>query len=382
LDFTITEEQQLMVEGIREFCSRWPESYWKECHEQDKIPYEFCKAYNEAGYRLMGVPEQFGGIPIDVVTRALELMELSRNGAISMAVLFPLGSDIWPYHLMQETPELKAAAGKAVKEGGILFAIAISEPQAGSDSSAISSTYVRQNGKIYLNGHKMFCTNGSVADYIYTVCRNPEGKTPKDSFSGFLVPGKAPGVSFNHIEKIGMYGQTVDEMFLDNVELEETSLVGVEGNGFVQVMKGFEAERVTVSAMVTGWAMGAYEDALQYANTRVQFGKKIGSFQLIQEKLVNMKIKIENMRNFVLKSAWLYDRGEADRTQAAICKLYCVRSAFEVVDDAMQIFGGMGYTKDLRIHRLWTSTRFFRIAGGTDEIMYYIAGNQILKAAK
>jgi alkylation response protein AidB-like acyl-CoA dehydrogenase len=329
----------------------------------------------------MGVPEEFGGIKVDNVTKVLELMELSRHGAATMAVMFPLGSEIWPYHLMQETPELKAAAERAVEEGRPLFAIAITEPQAGSDDSAIATTYVRKDGKFYLNGQKTFVTDGTAADYIYTIARNPEGKGPKHAFSGFLVPQNAPGLKFAKIEKIGMWGQTLNEMFLDNVELEETALVGKEGNGFIQVMKGFETERITVSAVCQGWAQAAYEDALHYANSRIQFGQTIGSFQLIQEKLVNMKIKLENMRNLILKSAWMQDNGAKERTQPALCKLYCTTASFEVCDDAMQIFGGLGYTTDTRIHRMWTSCRFFRIGGGTDEIMIYISGRQLLKEA-
>nr|WP_309100157.1 acyl-CoA dehydrogenase family protein [Fredinandcohnia onubensis] len=376
IDFSLSDEQKLMIVSIRKICEKYPESYWRMIDTEDRHPWEFCKEYTEAGFRMMGVPEILGGIKVDEVTKVLEWIELGRNGVNTLAVNFTIASSRYPYHLMQETPELRSTVENNIKNGGPLFAIAITEPQAGSDTQSISTSYVRKKGKIYINGRKSFV---KAADYIYLIARDPEATDSKYAYSGFLVPGEAPGIKYTEIEKIGMFGQPLYEIYLENVELEETALVGKEGNGFLQLMKGFENERYTVSAIVTGWATAAYEDALHYANTRKQFGKTIGSFQLIQEKLVNMNIKLENMRNLTLKTAWLVDQGKSDRIQTAICKLYCVRSAFEICDDAMQIFGGLGYTKEIRIERLWRNCRFFRIGGGTDEIMFHIAGRQLLK---
>lgn len=383
MDFRLTDEQELLVESIRQFCQEWPdaEAYWKKTYEEHLPPLEFNAAYRQSGLGLLGCPEEFGGTPTDIQTRALEFIELGRNGVPVQAVLFPLGSDIWPWRLMPKTEEIKKKAWEAIESGNCLFAIAISEPQAGSDDSAIATTWERKNGKIYLNGTKTFVTDSNCADYIYTIAKNPNETNPKKAFTGFLVPANAPGLKKAPQEKIGMYNQGLCELYLDNVEIDEEMLVGEEGNGFIQIMKGFEAERITAAAECCGWAMAAYEDALNYANTRVQFGKNIGSFQLIQEKLVDMKIKIDNMYNKVMKTAWLFDEGIIDRSDAAMCKLYCVKSAFEVCNDALQVFGGLGYTKETRIYRLFMCTRFWWIGGGTNEVMYYISGRQLLKQA-
>ena len=176
--------------------------------------------------------------------------------------------------------------------------------------------------------------------------------------------------------------QSTCEVYLEDVELDEEDLVGVEGNGFLQTMKNFEIERLVMAAKVVGMAECAFEDAARYANQRMQFGKPIGKFQLIQEKIVRMKIKIENMRNMIYKCAWEKDNGIPVRNSAALAKLYCAQSANEVIDDAMQIMGGIGYTKDCRISRLWRDARVFRIGGGTDEIMIHIAGRGILEEYK
>ena len=169
------------------------------------------------------------------------------------------------------------------------------------------------------------------------------------------------------------------EVYLDNVVVEESDMVGEEGKGFMTVMKNFEVERLVIAADSLGIASCCYNDALNYAAQRIQFGKPIGSYQQIQEKLCNMRIKIENMRNYLYKTAWKKDNGMPINVDAALCKLYCAQAGFEVADDAMQILGGIGYTEDHRVARLWRDARMHRIGGGTDQIMVHIAGRALIK---
>ena len=169
------------------------------------------------------------------------------------------------------------------------------------------------------------------------------------------------------------------DVYLENLVLDESALVGKKGRGFFQLMKNFEVERLMSTAMNVGMAQAAYEEAARYATERVQFGKTIGSFQLTQEKIINMARKIENMRNMVYNYAWMKQNGMSIATESAMAKYYTSRAAFEVVDDAMQIMGGIGYTNDVRIARLWRDCRLSRIMAGTDEIMVHIAGRALLK---
>jgi alkylation response protein AidB-like acyl-CoA dehydrogenase len=147
-------------------------------------------------------------------------------------------------------------------------------------------------------------------------------------------------------------------------------------------MANFEIERLALSAASLGAAEAAYEDSVAYANQRQQFGTPIGSFQAVQHLITDMAVKIENMRNFVYKIAWMMDNNLPVRTEHALCKLYVAQASFEVCDTAMQVLGGVGYTMDHRIQRLWRDVRLMRIGGGTDEIMYNIAGPQLLKKAR
>jgi alkylation response protein AidB-like acyl-CoA dehydrogenase len=193
------------------------------------------------------------------------------------------------------------------------------------------------------------------------------------------VDPKSKGITMNSLRKIGWHMVSNCEVFFDNVEIDESDLVGKEGQGFVHLMRNFEVERLTSAAFSLGPAECAFEDAAKYASQRVTFGKTIGSYQLIQNKLTQMAIKIENMKNFIYKVAWQDDHKQSLRLSSALCKLYCTGTAQEVIDDALQIMGGVGYTEDCRISRLWRDIRVCRIASGTDEIMTYIAGRQIVK---
>lgn len=214
---------------------------------------------------------------------------------------------------------------------------------------------------------------------MLVLARDAEPKDPKRCFTMWWVDPAAPGVKIQDLAKIGWRQVSNCEVYFDNVELDEKDMVGKEGYGFIHLMKNFEIERLVIAAYSCGMARCAFGDAARYANQRQQFGRPIGEFQMIQEKIVDMATRIENMRMFVCKTAWQYDVGESLRVSSALCKRYCARAAGKVIDDAMQIMGGAGYTEDVRISRLWKDIRITRMAGGTDEIMVYIAARQILK---
>ena len=211
------------------------------------------------------------------------------------------------------------------------------------------------------------------------MARNPDAEKPSRSISMYLVPMDSPGVTVSPLDKIMWYTDDSSEIYLSDVEVDESCLVGTKGEGFVQLMKNFEFERLMIGAQCLGLAEAAFEDAARYAGVRVQFGQPIGNFQLIQEKLTDMAIKIENMRNMVYRGGWMVDQGLPLKTHGAMVKRYCAMEAFTVCDDSMQIHGGIGITQGTRISRLWRDARGHRFGGGTDEIMVHVIGRQIVK---
>lgn len=380
MDFSLTDEQELLLEGLRELMSRdFTDNYFKKCDEEYRAPLEFLRALGEQGYTLLGVPEEYGGTPADVVTQMMLIEEVGRLGGPT----YWMGGAHCVHNMLRfgNAEQLRKTV-ESVARGIPSYSLAITEPQAGSDNNNIATAYTRKNGKVYLNGQKTFITGGADFPYMIVVARDPAGADPRRCFTMWWVDAKAKGLSINKMHKVGWRMISNCEVFLDNVEVEETDMVGEEGNGFIHLMKNFEIERIAVSAYCLGPAECAYDDAVKYATLREQFGKTIGSFQQVQLLLTDMAVKIENMKQMLYKTAWMDDNGLSVRKQAALCKYYCAQASQEVIDSAMQVMGGIGYMDDCRISRLWRDVRLGRIGGGTDQIMVHIAGREILKEYK
>lgn len=379
MDFKKTEEQELLLASLRELVERnLPDDYMRKCDEEGREHSEFLKVLVDNGFGLLGLPEKFGGTEVDTMTLIMVAEELATLDAPTMCDKILQADDILEFG----SEEQQKIVLDYIKQGKAAFCIGISEPQAGSDNNALASTATRRNGKVYINGHKTFCTNADRSPYMLCLTRDFEsGKPPAQSVSMWLVPMDAPGVKLEPLHKIGMRYSTMYEVYLEDVEIEEKDLIGKENMGWMNLMKNLETERILTAAQCLGLAQCCFNDAVQYANQRVQFGQTIGSFQLIQEKITYMQIKLENMRNMVYKCAWEKDNGLPTKISTSLCKLYCAQSAFEVADDAMQILGGIGYTVDHRVSRIWRDLRVFRIFGGTDQIQIHVAGREILRQA-
>lgn len=382
MDFKKTEEQELLLESLRELIQRnITDDYIRECEENGKPAIKLEKVLFENGFHLLGIPEEFGGTPVDAVTMCMMGEELFRLGM----PISPLGNALQVDDVLSfGTEEQKEIVLKGLVETGeAIFSLGITEPQAGSDNNAITTTAVtRADGKVVINGHKSFISNAKRAPYMMCVTLSENPPDEKHLFSTYFVPMDTPGIKLEQMHKLGHRTTDMFEVYLEDVVVEPTALMGKEGYGFINLMKNFEVERLIICASLLGMAVGAYEDAGKYANQRVQFGKSIGTFQLIQEKIAQMAIKIEHMRNMIYKCAWEKDNDISVRTSSALVKLYCPKAAFEVIDEAMQILGGIGYTTDHRVNRLWRHARLYRIGGGTDEVMIHIAGRQLLNQFK
>lgn len=377
MDFRLTEEQELLLASVREMMQRdFPDEYFRKCDLDRRFPVEFMTAMAENGISLLGVPEEFDGVPADMLTQMLIIEELARMGGTGYLLTNALCvHNMVSWGSREQLEKTVESAQKGIPAYSLLF----TEPQAGSDNNLLATTSTRSNGKVYLNGQKTFITGARDFPYMLVLARDAEPKDPKRCFTMWWVDPQAPGVKIQDLVKIGWHQISNCEVYFDNVELEESAMVGKEGYGFIHLMKNFEIERLVIAAYACGMARCAYEDAVRYANQRQQFGQSIGQFQMIQEKIVDMAIQIENMHNFVCKVAWQNDNNETLRISSALCKRFCAKTAGEVIDAAMQVMGGVGYTEDVRISRLWRDVRITRMAGGTDEIMVYIAARQILK---
>ena len=378
MDFKKTEEQELLLDSLKTVMERGNfEDYFKECDRNHEYPQKAVDALVEAGFTTLGIPEEFGGTPTDTLTQVMVAEEAHALGYPSLCWI-NFATEVDDILTFGNKEQQEKILGYAL-EGKKPFTLGFTEPQAGSDSAAMATTATKRDGKVYINGNKTFNTSADRAPYMLCVCRSGVNESPYKDFSMYLFPMDRPGVAIEKLDKIGNNMCGTYEVHLDDVECEESDLVGEECKGFYQLMKNFEVERLTICAANVGMARCAYDEALRYAAQRMQFGKIIGSFQLVQEKLVDMRIKIENMQNLLYKTAWKKDNGESIMIDSSLVKRYTGQAAFEVIDDAMQIMGGIGYTHDCRISRLWRDQRVYRIMAGTEEIMVHTAGRALIK---
>ncbi len=381
MDFKRTEEQELLLESLRTVYERGDfEEYFKECDRNHAYPSKAVEAMVEAGFSSLGIPEEHGGTETDLLTQVMVAEEAHALGWPSLCwINFSTEvDDILAFGNEQQQAQILEYALQGRKP----FTLGFTEPQAGSDSAAMATTATKRDGKVYISGVKTFSTSADMAPFMLCVARSGVNENPYKDFSMYLFPMDREGVRISKLDKIGNNMCGTFEVYLNDVECDESDLVGAECQGFYQLMKNFEVERITICAANVGMARCAYDEALRYAAQREQFGKPIGTFQLIQEKLVDMRIKIENMQNMLYKAAWKKDQGESVSIDSSLLKRYTGKAAFEVIDDAMQIMGGIGYVNDCRISRLWRDQRVYRIMAGTEEIMVHTAGRALVKEAR
>jgi crotonobetainyl-CoA dehydrogenase len=382
MDFKLTEEQELLAKSLTDLLQREvPESMIAEMDEKHEFPWKPWQLLADNGFLGLGISEKYGGTPADVTTQCL-VCEILGKYAYPLGVIYGLGViTIRDIEQFASEEQKERVLGGFVR-GDPPVALGITEPQAGSDAAGLKTSAVLVGDEWVINGQKIYCTLSNVAKYILLMTRDPKSENAYKGMTMFLLPTDAKGVRISPLSKVGWWSVPTCEVFLDDVHLPKSAMVGTLNNGWMQLMANFEIERVALSASNLGAAEAALEDAATYANQRVQFGQPIGNFQLIQEKLVNMAIKIENMKNYVYKVAWMMDNKMSVRYEHAMAKLYVTQASFEVLDDGMQIMGGLGYMMAHRMQRLWRDVRVMRIGGGTDEVMYNIAGPQIVKKFK
>ena len=375
--YLINPEDQDLLDSVREFCEKEIKEQCKEYDVSGEWPEEIYAKAAELGYNGLEVPEEYGGLGLEqpCVTLMAVYEVLGRYGAPTY-VLYQLPG--FETIIREGTQEQIDAVMSTLGSGEQIWNSACTEPGAGSDVSSLTTSYQRRDGKIYLNGTKTFITSSKGVKWLVIMAKNADDPSV---FTEFMVDMSKPGVELGPLDKLGLRMDSCCEVYLNDVELEESDIFGAEGNGFNRGIGDFNFERWLVGACDYGTAIAAYEDALRHANTREAFGKTIGRFQLNQLKVAEMTIKLSAMRNMLYEAAWRADEngGQLDAGEAAMCKYYCANAAFSVVDDAMQILGGISVASEHRVNRIWRDLRVDRISGGTDEMMILTTAKNALK---
>ena len=381
MDFNLSDEQELIVDSYRDLMESedWNQ-YFLECDENHVYPLRWAKALCDLGFDRICLPEDQGGLGLEqpMVTLMAIYEVLGQYGGPTY-VLYQLPG--FGTILREGTQEQIDAVMASLGTGEQIWNSACTEPGAGSDVGGLTTTYQRRDGKIYLNGTKTFITSSKGVKYLVIMCRDADNP---DVISEFFVDMSKPGISLSPLPKLGLRMDSCCEVYLTDVEMEESDIFGTEGNGFNRGISDFNFERWLVAACDYGTAICAFEDAATHAWQRVAFGKPVARFQLNSMKFCDMKIKLEAMKNMLYEAAWRADQngGEFDAGAAAMCKYYCANASFEVVDDAMQIMGGISVASEHRINRIWRDLRVDRISGGTDEMMILTCAKNAIKPYK
>jgi len=377
MSYIISETGKEILADVENFCTR---NVIKESIKWDKdgkMPDNVRGQVLEFGYQTLTIPEEYGGLGIGALDIAAVLEKIAEADA-GLAVMLAGNNLAIKTVLSGGTEEQKERVCSIIAEGG-LGAFCLTESQAGSDASAIKTKAVLQdNGDYVINGSKMFITNGSTAD-VYCIAAVIEGQ---EKPSVFIVDKNNPGLKHGLEEdKLGIRSCDTCQVILENCRVGTDSLLGGSkgaGCGLKSLLAALNEGRLYVSAMATGVAQRAIDEAVSYAKERVQFGKAISENQAIRFKLADMKIKIEAARQLTAYGLTLMDKGEDFQEAASMAKAFAADTVIEVTSSAMDIFGGYGFVKEYPIEKLLRDARVFQIIEGTGEMQRIAVANALL----
>ena len=382
MNFELTEEQKQIKASIREFAESEIAPHVMEWDESQHFPVELQPKLAELG--LLGVlfPEEYGGAGMGYVEYATIIEELSRvDGSVGISVaahnslccnhIFSYGSE-----------EQRKKFLTPLASGTHLGAWGLTEPSAGSDASGTKSTAVRTDGGWIVNGSKNFITHAIHADICVAMAVTERGKRSK-GISAFIFEKGMNGFSPSKKEnKLGLRASETASVVFEDCFVPDDNLLGEEGQGFVNAMEVLDGGRISIAALGVGIAQGAYESAVRYSQERQQFGKPISEFQAIQFKLANMATQIDAARLLMYRAAWMKDQGKKTTKESSMAKLFASEISVEVCEEAIQIHGGYGYTKDYPAEKYWRDSKLCTIGEGTSEIQRIIIAREVLRAGQ
>ena len=385
MDFQLTDEQELLIESAREYASRYfTDEAVKQAYEVDHhISIEAAMAYREAGFMMLGLPEEVGGVPVDKLTEVLLVEKLHEFTGVTLPFVtdFNTITDVIDFGTKEQQEMIMDAIENV--ESTCIACSAISEPAAGSDNNAMTCVTKKQpDGTYILNGQKTWVTLGGLSIYTMVVAKDEDPSYENDKYSLWLVPNDTPGFTVAHLEKVGQQAIPFVDQFFDNVVLTEDMRLGEPGMGWKLLMKKLEFERCLVVAQALGQAQAVMNEVGPYCSERICFQKPIGHLSAIQQHLVEMETILDNVRTRLYKVTTMLDQGKSTRLESALLKAYACKNLTKVAEHALSIYAGIGYTKEMSAGRIWNDLKGYEFAGGTNEIMDYIAGRQLVKKYK
>ncbi|MFE8701885.1 acyl-CoA dehydrogenase [Cytobacillus sp. FJAT-54145] len=376
MDLRFTEEQEMMRKMVRDFAQEEIAPFVEKM-EQGEFPREILKKMGELGLMGIPVPEQYGGSEMDFTSYIIAINEISRVSA-TVGVILSVHTSVGTNPILYfGNEEQKKKYVPKLAAGEYLGAFCLTEPSAGSDAGSLKSKAVLVGDEYVINGSKVFITNGGEADvYIVFASTNPEAGNK--GISAFIVERDTPGLVIGKDEhKMGLHGSRTVQLTFEDMRVPKENLLGEEGKGLNIALGNLEVGRIGIAAQALGIAEAAFEAAANYAKERQQFGKPIAAQQGIGFKLADMATSIEASKLLIYRAADLRSQGIKCSKEASMAKLFASKTAVEVTTEAIQVFGGYGYTEDYPVERYFRDAKVTEIYEGTSEIQRLVIGKQL-----
>jgi acyl-CoA dehydrogenase len=382
MDFALTDEQELIRDAVARVCKGFPDEYWAEKDTKHEFPWDFYNAMSEAGWIGVAIPEAYGGSGRGITEASIVLETVAASGA-AMNGATPLHLSMFGMEPVVKygSEEMKQKYLPRVASGVMHVAFGVTEPDAGTDTTSIT-TFARREGDNYIvRGRKVWTTKALQSERVLllvrTTARN-EVERRTDGMTLLLAELQRDEVTISPIDKVGRNAVATCEVVYDDLPVKVTDRVGEEGKGFSYLISGLNAERILIAAEALGIGKAALRRAVNYANERVVFGRPIGKNQGVAFPLAQAKMRLDAAELMIRKAAWMLDNGQPCGAEANMAKWLAADACFQAADQAMQTHGGFGYAKEYHVERYWREARLMRIAPISQEMIQNYVSEHVL----
>jgi acyl-CoA dehydrogenase len=375
MDFSLSDDERLLQGSVRDFVEEQANAVWRDIERTDEIPAHLLDGARDLGLLGLSIPQEYGGLGLSVVQKAL-VHEMLGRGPWGLASYISVHTGIGCVGIVRfGNEEQKQRYLPKMATGEWIGSFALTEPSAGSDAGALATRAERKGDGYVLNGRKTFITNAPRAHHLFTFARTDQGIT------AFIVDTDSPGVQIGQVfDTLGHRGSYISEVVFEDCRIPAEALIGEEGKGFDYAKRTLSEGRTTLGSRCVGAAQKSMELALEYAEERQTFGKRLAEHQSLAFRLAQMSARTEASRLVVYRTAWMLDRGASAVRESSTAKFLAAESAWQTADDAMQIFGGNGYIRnEYMIDRLWRDLRVARVYDGSSEVQQIVIARQLRK---
>jgi acyl-CoA dehydrogenase len=380
MEWIFREEHEIFRRSVRQFVEREIIPHTEEWEENGEIPRWVWRRMGQLGFLGIEYSEEYGGAGADFISTLVFVEEISRCGAMGFPISVTVHTDMASPHIKSGTEDQKRKYLPQIIKGERISAIAVTEPSGGSDVAGIH-TYAQKDGKHYvLNGNKIFITNGVNADIYFVAARigKINGRARCKGISILIVEKETPGLRVGRkLNKMGWLCSDTAELFFEDCRVPAENLIGEEGDGFYEIMKNFQRERLVMSIISVSASQKALEDTIAYARERVVFERQLSKFQANRHRIADMTTQIEAARQLTYYTSWLFNQEKATDKEVSMTKLFTSEVANRIAYDALQIHGGYGYIREFPVERFYRDARVLTIGAGTSEIMKEIIAKRL-----